>query len=319
MKNFNIKALATLTAITMAGVFSACGDTSPTQGAGVSIDEDGIIADNNISSDSQDPTSSDSQLPVLSSSSQLPSISSSSAFKPVVSSSSIYIPPVVGCKTRAIGCVIILGDNEWYGIEGIYQIETGMDNGNKNSGYWYDFNDSEEGGKSYIEWPVEKGNEYSDKAMDPIIDYCGGVCGTAHFDKGPLEVVDPFVGVGFNLVGEDDDGNVQSGDISKWTEICIQYSSDIPASLALGFTEEYARDSLKFDVPIVTLQKAASATYKCFEMSRFKQAGWGIKQPLENMLKQVTSINIGFSDKSVTEARFNITGIGWYGEGTPNK
>ncbi|MCQ2123027.1 MAG: hypothetical protein MJZ25_02465 [Fibrobacter sp.] len=319
MKSINFKTITTLSAIAMAGVFSACGDTSPTQGAGVSIDEDGVIADNNISSDSQEPSSSESG-PLGSSDSQVPGSSSSSAFKPEVSSSSIYIPPVIGCKTKTLmGCAFTtLGDHKWDADEG-YKIDTGMDNGTKTSGYWYEYNDNVDGGKSYIEWPAAKGNDYHKDAMDNIIDYCMGVCGTAHFDKGTV-TYDPFVGIGFNLVGEDEKGNVQSGDITGWTKICIHYSSDISAELQLGFTDEYTKDSLGFDVPKKGLQKSSSGKQICYDVdsTNFRQDGWGIKQPWEEILKNVTSINIKFSDKSGTEAKFDIISIGWYGEGKPN-
>ena len=97
------------------------------------------------------------------------------------------------------------GMDTWVGANSEYRVETGFDDGSDTYGYWYDYNDNKETadngpGSSKIVWPVDKGNGYSDEAMDPIIDACGGVCGTATLG-GPYKY--PFVGVGFNLSGGD--------------------------------------------------------------------------------------------------------------------
>lgn len=320
MKNFNIKALATLTAITMAGVFSACGDTSPTQGAGVSIDEDGVIADNNISSDSQDPTSSDSQLPSISSSSMYtqdnPPVSSSSVI--MFSSSSSFVfssssqAPVL-CKAANAwgGCGMgIDGDYVWEGYDEVYMVETGLDNGSETGGTWFEFNDIQQGGGSTIKWPVDKGNSYDEESFDPIIDLCDGICGEISFYKGSLDF-SPFVGIAFSIAGKKKDGTLEPADISGWENICIMYESQVAFTMELGVTDSLMINVLKHDRPKVNLSKAPSGAHKCFNFSDFKQTGYGERMAIDEVLKQVTSIEFMFSQptSSTKTASFNIRAI----------
>lgn len=311
MKNFNIKALATLTAITMAGVFSACGDTSPTQGAGVSIDEDGVIADNNISSDSQDPTSSDSQLPSISSSSMYtqddPPVFSSSSF---VFSSSSQAPVLCKAANAWGGCGMgINGDYVWEGYDQVYMVETGLDNGSETGGTWFEFNDNGDGGGSTIKWPVDKGNSYDEVSFDPVIDFCDGMCGEISFDKGNLDY-SPYVGIAFSIAGKKEDGTLEPADISGWENICIMYESGIPLTMELGVTDSLSK-ALKFDRPKVSLRTAPSGAHKCFNFSDFKQTGYGEEMAIGEVLKQVTSIEFMFSQptSSTKRATFNIRAI----------
>lgn len=325
MKNFNIKALATLTAITMAGVFSACGDNGPTQGAGVSIDEDGIIADNNISSDSQEPSSSESG-PLGSSDSQLPSISSSSMYtqdNPPVSSSSVIMfsssssfvfssssqAPVL-CKAANAwgGCGKgIDGDYVWEGYDEVYMVETGLDNGSETGGTWFEFNDIQQGGGSTIKWPVDKGNSYDEESFDPVIDFCDGICGEISFDKGSLDF-SPFAGIAFSIAGKKEDGTLEPADISNWENICIMYESQVAFTMELGVTDSLSK-ALKFDRPKVSLPR--NGGNKCFNFSDFKQTGYGEEMAIDEVLKQVTSIEFMFSQptSSTKTATFYIQAI----------
>lgn len=311
MKSINFKTITTLSAIAMAGVFSACGDTSPTQGAGVSIDEDGVIADNKLSSDSQEPSSSDSQLPSISSSSMYtqdnPPVSSSSSFD--FSSSS---HPPVACKAANAwgGCVIgVDGDYVWKGYDQVYMVETGLDNGSETGGTWFEFNDIQEGGGSTIKWPVDKGNSYDEESFDPVIDLCDGMCGEITFDKGSLDF-SPYVGIAFSIAGKKEDGTLEPADISGWENICIMYESGIPLTMELGVTDSLSK-ALKFDRPKVSLRTAPSGAHKCFNFSDFKQTGYGEEMAIGEVLKQVTSIEFMFSQptSSTKRATFNIRAI----------
>ena len=88
----------------------------------------------------------------------------------------------------------------WYGDD--YQIQTGLENETKTQGYWFSYDDHEDGGESRIVWPgsIEIGNSQFADALDPVIEHCGGICGTAVLSKGAL-TYNPFAGVGFNVVG----------------------------------------------------------------------------------------------------------------------
>ncbi|MCQ2104800.1 MAG: hypothetical protein MJZ26_03305 [Fibrobacter sp.] len=163
----------------------------------------------------------------------------------------------------------------WLGSDAVYQIDTDLDCGTETSGYWYVYDDAVDGGASKIVWPVERGNEYSDEAFDPVIDYCGGICGTFVLDKGFLDY-NPMVGVAFNVAGVDYDNRVEAADASLWGGLCIAYKSTAVAFLEIVPTDEVEK-TLGYDIPFVTLSKVGSndVAVRCFEWDKFKQAGWG--------------------------------------------
>lgn len=224
---------------------------------------------------------------------------------PVMSSSSSYNPNH--------GNHLYLPNAMWRGDESIYQIETGMDNGSETSGYWFSFSDDADGGMSQIIWPVNIGNDYSEFALDPIIDYCEGLCGTYELNKGTLTFA-PFAGVGFNVAGEDDYGMPVSADISSWGGICVTYSADIPVKLELVMDDPHEAE-LDFDHPIVLMPKAITDAQKCYDWSRFKQEGWGSgKITGEDASQKTASIRFSFAGPSGSKGKFNILSIGRYNE-----
>lgn len=262
-------------------------------------------------------TSSSSVLimPMYSSSSSLPTFlfSSSSAMvsssSMALSSSSYYVGPSTNTHYNKFS---------WMGVEGAPFIETGLDNGSEAAGYWFVFGDSIDGGLSYIEWPVPLGNEYDAKAMEPVIEVCSGVCGTAHLNAGTLEYK-PFVGVAFNIAGmvgaykEDNLDDADLADASAWGGICIVYSSDLPATIELGFGA-YKDKAITYDYPFVTLPKSVISSERCFEWSAFKQAGWGMGDKItgEEAGAELASIKFKIQAQDGSSGNFNISAIGSY-------
>ena len=215
----------------------------------------------------------------VSSSSQDESPLSSSSMN--VSSSSVDRPPVL-CKTSyGGGCVISFTGDLWDGL--FYYENYGMDVGvakfaedpsklGRDAGKWFWVTDSADGGKSFIEWPEELGNEYSSDALDPVVERCWGICGTAKLDKGNL-TYQPFVGVGFNVAGFDSNGVALSADISNWNGFCISYSSRTGAFVELDLGDSL-NQKLRNARPVVDLPKSSMGTSKCFEWSDFKMPAW---------------------------------------------
>ena len=265
----------------------------------------------------------DSILASFSSSSVLimPGLSSSSVFMPGLSSSSVMIPSISSSSSTPI---IIeptrshYGVMSWEGYAGEYSVVTDLDNGTETAGYWYTFGDSIDGGKSRIEWPTELGNEYDNLAMDPVIDVCGGVCGKFILDAGSL-AYKPFVGVAFNIAGmvgaykEDNLDDADLADASAWGGICIVYSSDLPATLELGFGA-YKDKAITYDYPFVTLPKSVIPSERCFEWSAFKQAGWGRGDKItgEEAGAELASIKFKIQAQDGSSGNFNISAIGSY-------
>ena len=161
----------------------------------------------------------------------------------------------------------------WLGSDGNPQVDTGLDNGTETAGYWFAYNDKDDGGKSQVTWGGEVGNEYSPDALDGVVLACNGVCGTAVLDKGTL-TYNPFVGIGFNVVGETSktDPTPEAGDASAWGGVCITYTSDAAPALELGlgaFDQE-----IGYANPAASLPKSTAGTKKALAWSDFKQPSW---------------------------------------------
>ena len=109
--------------------------------------------------------------------------------------------------------------------------------------------------------------------MDPIIDECKGVCGTAALDKGTL-TYPPFIGIGFNIYGanKDDDSKADPADASAWGGLCITYTSDIKPALELGLGDMDA--TIEYANPYMELPKATTAVTRSIPWSSFKQPTW---------------------------------------------
>lgn len=231
-----------------------------------------------------------------------PVLSSSSFEPPVMSSSSSDYPPIAMAP-------VYLDDYMWRGDENLYQINTELDNGSETSGYWFIFSDDADGGSSRIIWPVDQGNYYSDDALDPIIDVCGGLCGSYELSKGTLDY-DPFVGVGFNVAGEDVDGSITAADASDWGGICLSYASSHPVTVELGLTYEKERE-YEWDLPIYTLPKSTTGSIKCIPWDNFKPMGWGSKTIRgEEASKQLASIRFKIQNRDKSKGTFNFMSIG---------
>lgn len=193
----------------------------------------------------------------------------------------------------------------WNGSNAEYRIDTELDDGGDESGYWFSYDDQSNDGTSSITWPCDTGNEYDDNALDPIIDECGGLCGDVALGAGYDY---PFVGVGFNLSGPDQAGN----DITSWGGVCVKYEADgIAPILELGPEDE--ADYTEYNNYTTTL--SLSATEADVAWSKFKQeSGWGKKQDQAEYLTKVAAIKFKFSGKAGTSGHFNIKMIGESGK-----
>jgi hypothetical protein len=211
----------------------------------------------------------------------------------------------------AISAAFAGGFETWLGDAP--QIQTGLGNETNTHGYWYSYNDNDDGGTSKIVWPVESDsyNAY-DGSMDPVIEHCGGICGSAVLDKGIL-TYNPFVGIGFNVVGEDASGNPVPGDASSWGGLCITYTSAAAPSLELGLGDFDA--TIGYANPSFSLAKAASAhANKVIPWSSFTQPSWykgTTKITGEEAAKQLVSVKFKIQAASGNYA-FNICAIGPY-------
>ena len=200
----------------------------------------------------------------------------------------------------------------WIGTDLAEQVNTGIGNETETSGYWFDYGDGNDGGKSSVTWPVEKGNEYSAESMAPIIEHCGGVCGTAVLDKGTL-TYNPFVGIGFNVVGETSttDNTPAAGDASSWGGLCITYKSEAAPSLELGLGDEVDA-TIGYANPAASLPKSTVGTSKSLAWSDFKQPSWykgDTKMAGDAASKQLVAVKFKLQ-ATAGSYEFNICAVG---------
>lgn len=274
-------------------------DDSGNSSANSSASENSSDSDNSSSSvnssDSSNTSSSvNSSNSVQSSSSVHSSSSMQSSGSLTESSSSV--------ETDGIVCD---GSDLWCKNES-YRVNTGVDAGKDEGGFWWAVTDTSEDGLSEIKWPVSRGNEYSPDAFDGIIDYCKGMCGTYNLDKGNL-VYDPWVEVGFSIAGKSQTSTDNlPADLTDWGGICITYTSDLAPQLELH-PDSALEHQLNYAVPLVSLPKQSNAIEKCFEWSDFVQPSWGkIKISTEEAVTYVKDIVFKIQGRNGSTGKFNI-------------
>ncbi|SMG15142.1 T9SS type A sorting domain-containing protein [Fibrobacter sp. UWB13] len=203
-----------------------------------------------------------------------------------------------------------------------YQIHTGLGNGLETEGYWYSYNDNNNSGSSVIVWPVSTDLFYSNQSLDPVIEECKGLAGTAILSKESYEH-DPYVGVGFNVVGETSETNPAPdiGDASAWGGLCVTYMSDTDIALELGLGET-VDSTINYANPTVTLPAAKAPNILSpngkygnkvvVNWSDFKQPSWydgAVKIDGETAAKQLAAVHFKIQAEP-GEYNFNICAIG---------
>ncbi|MBO7412377.1 MAG: hypothetical protein J6U20_01765 [Fibrobacter sp.] len=181
---------------------------------------------------------------------------------------------------------------------------------NRDLGLWFVETDSIDGGESGIVWPVPPGTEYDAASLDPIIEYCIGLCGEFRLEGSKLSY-DPYVQVGFFMVGLDSAGKDIAVDVSNWEGICVQYSATVSIMLFLDLGDSVNRE-VEYDLPKVQLPKSIDGTAKCFLWSDFSQAGWGRGPKItgEQAATQLARVIFKIQAKDGSSGNFNIISLG---------
>ncbi|MBR6448979.1 MAG: hypothetical protein IKS96_03340 [Fibrobacter sp.] len=192
----------------------------------------------------------------------------------------------------------------WYGPELPSRVETEMDNATETSGYWFEVHDSDNPDEKRIIWPAEKGNEYSDVALDNIFEFCLGICAVMNFES------DGFAGVGFNVVGETSITDVTPayGDIDTWNGLCVTYASESDMDIVMGDYIEND-DSNLLNYPKFTLPQSISLVTECVKWDQFRTPDGRSASP-----NKVSAFYFISNEKKGTLSRFNIMGLGRYKE-----
>lgn len=193
---------------------------------------------------------------------------------------------------------VSFGFETWSGNFVDTRVETDLATETLTAGYWYSIEDSLDGGNSKVIWPVKIGDEYSSESLIPVLEVCGGICGTALLEKG-FEY--PYAMVAFDVAGETSktDKTLAAADASSWDGLCITYRSTTDAHLQLSLGDA-GDNAIANANPEVSLPKAKNDTSLKFMWSDFKQPTW------VNMLSPEAQISGEDAAKQLVSVRFRI-------------
>lgn len=192
----------------------------------------------------------------------------------------------------------------WYGptaaAQEIYHVNTGLDNGTESSGYWFSFGD--ENGDARVVWPDLSTYETS---MDPVIDFCKGVCGAFDFTN------ESVMGIGFNVAGivSWDHEVPDFADASAWGGLCVTYASAADLVVAMSTDTTYAYVNNLASMPQVTLPRSLEVHTTCSKWDDFvTPAGTAGNST------HLASVLFAARGAAGSKSKFNIIGIGKYAD-----
>ena len=208
---------------------------------------------------------------------------------------------IAGAATMAFAQGAVSSTFLWDGTtdtEG--KVETGSDE--ETSGYWYDYNDANDGGASAFTFPADVEANAYDNFYGPLVEAYGGIKATITLGAGYDY---PYAGIGFNIWSEGQEGV----DITAWGGICLSYQSTIGFGIELGVEDEAT--VTEYNNYKATVAKAASMTVSDFPWSKFKQGtGWGKTVDQATVLAKTAAIKLKFEGTAGTTGDFLIQKVG---------
>ena len=159
------------------------------------------------------------------------------------------------------------------------------------SGYWFTYDDANDNGNSHFIFPAEFDlNTYDSYPFALMIEAYGGIKLGVVLDDG-YEY--PYVGLGFNIWNEDQDG----ANIATWGGICLEYSSDLDFSVVLGIEDQ--KNILAYNGDIEKrVGKSDSLTVVDIPWEHF----YGLFGE-KNALTQAAAIKLKFQGEAGTKAK----------------
>ncbi|SOE79219.1 hypothetical protein SAMN05720781_2935 [Fibrobacter sp. UWT3] len=289
------KLFAGCIAVSFAAMLAACGDDSSSTSPETSGNESSSSAAI-LSGDSHDESSP-------SSSSELPP--DTTCCKVKESSSS-----VASSESRSLVSGGVWPKFLWDGStdeEG--RVVTGSDG--EMAGYWYDFNDIDDGGSSKFTFPPDieeycNGNWYeSVNCFEFMMETYGGIKEKVVLGAG-AEV--PHVGLGFNTLNEDQDG----ADVTEWGGLCLEYSSGLKFQVKI--VPEYDLTMLECDF-IASIGASESKKVVDIPWSKFgSSCGLGMDVDASKVLANAAAVHLLFEGKAGDTGDFLLKKIGSLGQ-----
>ena len=168
------------------------------------------------------------------------------------------------------------------------------------SGWWYEFSDENEGGRSDIQFPTDIETFDDGLFFGHLVESYGALKGEARLQDG-YEY--PYVGLAFNVWNIDKKG----ADITAWGGICLAYISTIAFSIELVPEDEKMTEDDNYKAFV---SKAPSGSSYNFPWDKFNQGGWGKAADRDSVLKQVSSVRLIFQGTAGTSGDFSIGAMG---------
>ena len=183
------------------------------------------------------------------------------------------------------------------------KVETGSDE--KTAGYWYEYNDENDGGSSAFTFPSDVEENTYGNFYGPLVEAYGGIKATITLGDGYDY---PYAGLGFNIWSENQEGV----DISAWSGICLTYESTIGFGIELGVENE--KTVTEYDNYKAAVSKAPSGASQDYAWAKFKQGGWGKTVDQADVLAKTAAIKLKFEGTAGTSGDFNICQVGSLGK-----
>ena len=277
-------------AVSFAAMLAACGDDSSSTSPDASGNESSSSAAI-LSGDSHDESSP-------SSSSELPP--DTACCKVKESSSS-----VASSESRSLVSGGVWPQFLWDGsTDKVGQVVTGSDE--KTAGIWYDFYDTDDGGSSRIGYPPEFGDcHYYGGCITMDMYTYGGIKGKVTLGSG---ADNPHVGLGFNILNEEQDGV----DVTEWGGLCLEYSSDLDFNVWLQAED----GTLTIDCQLA-YHLSASDSVKMVDIpwSKFgSSCGFGMDIDASKVLANAAAVHLRFNGKAGDTGYFLLKKIGSLGQ-----
>jgi hypothetical protein len=292
------KLFAGCVAVSFAAMLAACGDDSSSTSPDTSGNESSSSAAI-LSGDSHDESSP-------SSSSELPP--DTTCCKVKESSSS-----VASSESRSLVSGGVWPKFLWDGsFDNEGRVLTGSDD--KTSGYWYEFNDLNDwlaAGASKFTYPPDieeycNGNWYeSVNCFEFMMETYGGIKEKVTLGAG---AENPYVGLGFNILNEEQEGT----DVSEWGGLCLEYSSELKFQVKI--VPEYDLTMLECDF-IASIGASESKKVVDIPWSKFgSSCGFGMDIDASKVLANAAAVHLRFDGKAGDTGDFLLTKIGSLGQ-----
>ena len=174
----------------------------------------------------------------------------------------------------------------------------------RTSGYWYDFNDANDGGTSKMVFPADVETTIYGSIFPELVEKYGGIKATVELGEGFKA---PHAGFGFNVWNEEQDG----ADITAWGGFCLEYSSGMDFVMQIISEDDGTVTSHTYLTK--TVAKSASITTVDYEWKDFDSAG-ADSATKAAVLGNTATVRLVFFGRAGESSEFFLKKIGSHGQ-----